>query len=155
MLLTKGTKARQEKIGLARSIVYTTHLSFWERIPISPVLGLSIQRVRARVKFWLSTDWANSFTQQILSVPNHFFWHAYDFYISAVPKIFYRVNRPLICPSFIQIGEMACITPAWPSRAGTQRWFSKLVFSTVKYQLNSYEIALAIVKTKFWRCARE
>ena len=75
----------REKVGLARSIVYNTHFfragpRFWERVPISPVLGLPIQPVPAWVKFWLGTDGEKSFTQLILSVPNLFFWRAYYFY---------------------------------------------------------------------------
>ena len=42
------TKARQEKNGLARSIVYTSRATFWERVPFSPVLGLPFRKGRAR-----------------------------------------------------------------------------------------------------------
>ena len=71
--MTNIMKARQEKTGLAQSIIHTTHFlparpSFWECVPISPVLRLPIQPVQAQVKFWLGTDAAKSFTQQILSV---------------------------------------------------------------------------------------
>ena len=44
IVLTKGTKAHQKKVGSARLIVYTTHiiragLDFQERVPILSVLG--------------------------------------------------------------------------------------------------------------------
>lgn len=47
------------------------------------MLGLPIQPVRERVKFWLGKDGAKSFAQQTLSVSNHFFFRcAYHFYPS-------------------------------------------------------------------------
>ena len=71
----------------ARLIVYTAHfiragLAFQDRVPILSVLGLPLDMVRARVKFWSGTDGAKSFTRLNLSVPNQFFWYAYFFHPS-------------------------------------------------------------------------
>ena len=82
LVLTKGMKAHQRKVSLARLIVYTAHfiragLDFQDRVPILSVLGLPLDMVRARVKFWSGTDGAKSFTRLNLSVPNRFFGYAY------------------------------------------------------------------------------
>ena len=95
-VLTKGAKAHQGKVGSARLIVYTAHLiraglDFQDRVPVLSVLGLPLDMVRARVKFWSGTDGAKLFTRLNLSMPNQFFWYAYFFH-PAVPKIFGRVN---------------------------------------------------------------
>ena len=87
LVLTKGTKAHQRKVSSARLIVYTAHfiragLDFQDRVPILSVLGLPLDMVRARVKFWSGTDGAKSFTRLNLSVPNQFFWYAYFFHPS-------------------------------------------------------------------------
>ena len=87
LVLTKGTKAHQRKVSSARLIVYTAHfiragLDFQDRVPVLSVLGLPLDMVRARVKFWSGTDGAKSFTRLNLSVPNQFFWYAYFFHLS-------------------------------------------------------------------------
>ena len=87
LVLTKGTKAHQRKVSSARLIVYTAHfiragLDFQDRVPVLSVLGLPLDMVRARVKFWSGTDGAKSFTRLNLSVPNQFFWYAYFFHPS-------------------------------------------------------------------------
>ena len=84
-MLTKGTKAHQRKVSSARLIVYTAHfiragLDFQDRVPVLSVLGLPLDMVRARVKFWSGTDGPKSFTRLNLSVPNQFFWYAYFFH---------------------------------------------------------------------------
>ena len=97
---TKGTKAHQRNVCSARLIVYTAHfiragLDFQDRVPILSVLGLPLDMVRARVKFWSGTDGAKSFTQLNLSVLNQFFFFFFGtltFFIRAVPKIFCRVK---------------------------------------------------------------
>ena len=86
-MLAKGTKAHQRKVSSARLIVYTAHfiragLDFQDRVPVLSVLGLPLDMVRARVKFWSGTDGAKSFTRLNLSVPNQFFWYAYFFHPS-------------------------------------------------------------------------
>ena len=86
-MLTKGAKAHQRKVSSARLIVYTAHfirdgLDFQDRVPILSVLGLLLDMVRARVKFWYGTDGAMSFARLNLSVPNQFFWYAYFFHPS-------------------------------------------------------------------------
>ena len=97
MVLTTVTKARQEKIGLAWLIVYTTHFvragpRFWECVPISPVLGLPFQKGGARVKFWVGRDkiWYGKiiYTTKFTRVTRAIF-------IRAVPKIFCSVNGAL------------------------------------------------------------
>ena len=75
LVLTKGTKVNQRKVSSARLIVYTAHfiragLDFQDRVPILSVLGLPLDMVRARVKFWSGTDGAKSFTRLNLSVLN-------------------------------------------------------------------------------------
>ena len=50
------------------------------------VLGLPLDMVRARVKFWSGTDGAKSFTRLNLSVPNQFFWYAHFFHPSRAKK---------------------------------------------------------------------
>ena len=87
LVLTKGTKAHQRKVSSARLIVYTAHfiragLDFQDRVPVLSVLGLPLDMVRARVKFWSGTDGPKSFTRLNLSVPNQFFWYAYFFHPS-------------------------------------------------------------------------
>ena len=87
IFLVKGTKAHQRKISSARLIVYTAHfiragLDFQDRVPVLSVLGLPLDMVRARVKFWSGTDGPKSFTRLNLSVPNQFFWYAYFFHPS-------------------------------------------------------------------------
>ena len=87
LVLTKGTKAHQRKVSSARLIVYTAHfiragLDFHDRVPVLSALGLPLDMVRARVKFWSGTDGAKSFTRLNLSVPNQFFWYAYFFHPS-------------------------------------------------------------------------
>ena len=111
MVLTTVTKARQEKIGLARSIVYTTHFvragpSFWERVPISPVLGLPFQKGRARVKFWVGRDkiWYGKIiytTEFTRAEP--FFLGTRAIFIRAVPKIFCSVNGAYIYPIGLRV----------------------------------------------------
>ena len=96
LVLTKGTKAHQRNVSSARLIVYTAHfiragLDFQDRVPILSVLGLPLDMVRARVKFWSGTDGAKSFTRLNLSVPNQFFWYAYFFHPIRA-KNFGRVN---------------------------------------------------------------
>ena len=54
-----------EKVSSARLIVYTAHsiragLDFQDRVPILSVLGLPLDMVRVRVKFWSGTDGAKS-----------------------------------------------------------------------------------------------
>ena len=103
LVLTKGTKAHQRNVSSARLIVYTAHfiragLDFLDRVPILSVLGLPLDMVRARVKFWSGTDGAKSFTRLNLSVPNQFFWYAYFFHPSRA-KDFGRVNGALDPPS--------------------------------------------------------
>ena len=103
-MLTKGTKAHQRNVSSARLIVYTAHfiragLDFQDRVPILSVLGLPLDMVRARVKFWSGTDGAESFTRLNLSVPNQFFGYAYFFHPSRA-KNFGRVNGALVPPSF-------------------------------------------------------
>ena len=76
-----------EKSYSARLIVYTAHffragLDFQDRVPVLSVLGLPLDMVRARVKFWSGTDGPKSFTRLNLSVPNQFFWYAYFFHPS-------------------------------------------------------------------------
>ena len=100
---TKGTKTHQRNVSSARLIVYTAHfiragLDFQDRVPILSVLGLPLDMVRARVKFWSGTDGAKSFTRLNLSVPNQFFWYAYFFHPSRA-KDFGRVNGALDPPS--------------------------------------------------------
>ena len=78
LVLTKGTKAHQRKVSSARLIVYTAHfiragLDFQDRVPVLSVLGLPLDMVGARVKFWSGTDGAESLTRLNLSVPNQFF----------------------------------------------------------------------------------
>ena len=85
LVLTKGTKAHQRKVSSARLIVYTAPfiragLDFQDRVPVLSVLGLPLDMVRARVKFWSGTDGPKSFTRPNLSVPNQFFWYAYFFH---------------------------------------------------------------------------
>ena len=85
LVLTKDTKAHQRKVSSARLIVYTAHfiragLDFQDRVPVLSVLGLPLDMVRARVKFWSGTDGPKSFTRPNLSVPNQFFWYAYFFH---------------------------------------------------------------------------
>ena len=87
LVLTKGTTAHQRKVSSAQLIVYTAHfiragLDFQDRVPVLSVLGLLLDMVRARVKFWSGTDGAKSFTRLNLSVPNQFFWYAYLFHPS-------------------------------------------------------------------------
>ena len=87
LVLTKGTKVHQRKVSSARLIVYTAHfiragLDFQDRVPVLSVLGLPLDMVRARVKFWSGTDGPKSFTWLNLSVPNQFFWYAYFFHPS-------------------------------------------------------------------------
>ena len=74
-----------EKVSSARLIVYTAPfiragLDFQDRVPVLSVLGLPLDMVRARVKFWSGTDGPKSFTRPNLSVPNQFFWYAYFFH---------------------------------------------------------------------------
>ena len=78
-------------------------LDFQDRVPILSVLGLPLDMVRARVKFWSGTDGAKSFTRLNLSVPNQFFWYAYFFHPIRA-KNFGRVNGALVPPSK---GELA------------------------------------------------
>ena len=87
LVLTKGTQVHQRKVSSARRIVYTAHfiragLDFQDCVPVLSVLGLPLDMVRARVKFWSDTDGAKSFTRLNLSVPNQFFWYAYFFHPS-------------------------------------------------------------------------
>ena len=87
LVLTKGTKAHQRKVSSARLIVYTAHfiragLDFLDRVPVLSVLGLPLDMVRTRVKFWSGKDGPKSFTRLNLSVPNQFFWYAYVFHPS-------------------------------------------------------------------------
>ena len=87
LVLSKGTNAHQRNVSSARLIVYTAHfiragLDFQDLVPILSVLGLPLDMVRARVKFWSGTDGAKSFTRLNLSVPNQFFWYAYFFHPS-------------------------------------------------------------------------
>ena len=87
LVLTKGTKAHQRKVSSARLIVYTAHfiragLDFQDRVPVLSVLGLPLDMVRARVKFWSGTDGPKSFTRLNLSMPNQFFWYAHFFHLS-------------------------------------------------------------------------
>ena len=87
LVLTKGTKAHQRKVSSARLIVYTAHfiragLDFQDRVPVLSVLGLPLDMVRARVKFWSGTDGPKSFTWLNVSVPNQFFWYTYFFHPS-------------------------------------------------------------------------
>ena len=83
-----GTRTKsQRKVSSARLIVYTAHfiragLDFQDRVPVLSVLGLPLDMVRARVKFWSGTDGPKSFTRLNLSVPNQFFWYAYFFHPS-------------------------------------------------------------------------
>ena len=91
LVLTKGTKAHQRKVSSARLIVYTAHfirtgLDFQDRVPVLSVLGLPLDIVRARVKFWSGTDGPKSFTRLNLSVPNQFFWYAYFFHPSRAKR---------------------------------------------------------------------
>ena len=86
-MLIKGTKAHRRKVSSAWLIVYTTHLiraglDLQDHVPILSVLGLPLDMVRARVKFWSGTDGTKSFTRQYLSVPNQLFWYASFFYPS-------------------------------------------------------------------------
>ena len=58
---TKGAEGSSENVGSARAIVYTGHFIragffFLVQVPILPVLGLPIQKARARVKVWFGTD---------------------------------------------------------------------------------------------------
>ena len=67
-----------QRHGSARLIVYTAHfiragLDFQDRVPVLSVLGIPLEMVRARVKFWSGTDGAKSFTRLNLSVQNQFF----------------------------------------------------------------------------------
>ena len=65
---------------------------------------LSSRSGRARVKFWLDTDGAKLFTQQILSVASPFFWYAYHFYPSRAKNFLsckLVFNLPIICIKFI------------------------------------------------------
>ena len=98
----KGAKKKKKPCS-ARLIVYTAHfiragLDFQDRLPILSVLGLPLDMVRARVKFWSGTDGAKSFTRLNLSVPNQFFWYAYFFHPIRA-KNFGRVNGALVPPS--------------------------------------------------------
>ena len=96
-ILQCAKESLRERIGFNR-LHYTFHLSraefssFGERLPVTPMLGLPIQPIRARVKFWLGTDGAKSFTQQILSLQNQFFG-TFTIFIRSLPKIFCRVNH--------------------------------------------------------------
>ena len=104
LVLTKGTKAHQRNVSSTRLIVYTAHfiragLDFQDRVPILSVLGLPLDMVRARVKFWSGTDGAKSLTRLNLSVPNQFVWYAYFFRPSRA-KIFCRVNGALVRGTF-------------------------------------------------------
>ena len=97
LVLTKGTKAHQRKVSSARLIVYTAHfiragLDFQDRVPVLSVLGLPLDKVRARVTFWSGTDGPKSFTRLNLSVPNHFFWYAYFFHPSRAKKSSWTTN---------------------------------------------------------------
>ena len=87
LVLTTGTNAHQRKVSSAGLVVYTAHfiragLDFRDRVPVLSVLGLPLDMVRARVKFWSGTDGPKSFTRLNLSVPNQFFWYAYFFHPS-------------------------------------------------------------------------
>ena len=88
----QGTKAHQRKVSSARLIVYTAHfiragLDFQDRVPVLSVLGLPLDMVRARVKFWSGTDGPKSFTRLNLSVPNQFFCYAYVFHPSRAKNV--------------------------------------------------------------------
>ena len=132
LALTKGTKAHQRKVSSARLIVYTVHfiragLDFQDRVPVLSVLGLPLDMVRARVKFWSGTDGAKSFTRLNLSVPNLFFWHAYFFHPSRAKNFWpckwgfslhyvYRLSsRCIRCTEFTRIRAATLI---WG-----RRWF--------------------------------
>ena len=72
LVLTKGTKAHQRKVSSARLIIYTAHftragLDFQDHVPVLSMLGLPLDMVRARMKFWSSTDGPKSFTWLNLS----------------------------------------------------------------------------------------
>ena len=103
---TKGTKAHQRNVSSARLIVYTAHfiragLDFQDRVPILSVLGLPLDMVRARVKFWSGTDGAKSFTRLNLSVPNQFFWYTYFFHPSRAKNFLpckWGLSQPLELP---------------------------------------------------------
>ena len=107
LVLTKGKKAHQRKVSSARLIVYTAHfiragLDFQDRVPILSVLGLPLEMVRARVKFWSGTDGAKSFTRLNLSVPNQFFWYAYFFHPSGAKNFLpckWGLNSRILCRS--------------------------------------------------------
>lgn len=103
LVLTKGTKAHQRKVSSARLIVYTAHfiragLDFQDRVPVLSVLGLPLDMVRARVKFWSGTDGPKSFTRIYPCRTN--FFGTRTFFIRAVPKIFGPVNGALEYPPF-------------------------------------------------------
>ena len=123
LVLTKGTKAHQRKVSSARLIVYTAHfiragLDFQDRVPILSVLGLPLDMVRARVKFWSGTDGAKSFTRLNLSVPNQFFWYAYFFHPSRAKNFLpckwgfcYNCLGNLVHPGNVVINVRENITP--------------------------------------------
>ena len=95
-LLTKDKKVHQRNVSPARLIVYTAHfiragLNFQDRVPVLSVLGLPLDLVQARLKFWSGTDRAISFTRLNLSVPKQFF-STRTFYIRTVSRIFCRVS---------------------------------------------------------------
>ena len=132
LALTKGTKAHQRKVSSARLIVYTVHfiragLDFQDRVPVLSVLGLPLDMVRARVKFWSGTDGAKSFTRLNLSVPNQFFWYAYFFHPSraknfrpckwnlSVPNVLTRIVGPSEFLSFSS--RNASTVNAWQDTA--------------------------------------
>ena len=86
MVLTKVTKARQEKNGLAWSIV------FWEHVPISPMLGLLFQKDRTRVKFWFGKI---IYTAKFTRGEPLFFFVTCSIFVRAMPKIVCSVNGAL------------------------------------------------------------
>ena len=123
LVLTKGTKAHQRKVSSARLIVYTAHfiragLDFQDRVPVLSVLGLPLDMVRARVKFWSGTDGPKSFTRLNLSVPNQFFWYSYFFHPSRAknfrPCKWGFGHRAVECKMYLKIQQklhcLGCIS---------------------------------------------
>ena len=123
LVLTKGKNAHQRNVSSARLIVYTAHfiragLDFQDLVPILSVLGLPLDMVRARVKFWSGTDGAKSFTRLNLSVPNEFFWYAYFFHPSRAKNFLpckwgfcYNCLGNLVHPGTVVINVRENITP--------------------------------------------
>ena len=103
LVLTKGTKTHQRKVGSARLIVYTADfnqagLDFQDRVPILSLLGLPLDMVRERLgNFRHGWDKVVYTTKSIRVDP--IFLGTRTFFIRTVPKFFYRVNGPVIVVS--------------------------------------------------------